>query len=356
MTGVCGGALRSGRSRPTSCHSAVRSSIPATSNASSSRMPDALDQDLAGQLGHRALDLEAHRRPEATAADLLLDGEQEVVRLVLLERDVRVAGDPEQVRLEDLHAPEQLVEVGLDDLVQQDELVALDREQARQDRRDLDPGEPLLAGLGVPQAHGDRQAQRADVRERVAGIHRERRQDREDLVVEPPAQRLVVFRDVVVVEDRDALGRQLLADRRPDQGMLGHQLPDALPDRVQLLGGGEPVEALVLGVGQVLAAQAGDADLEELVQVGREDREELHALEQRVADVACLVEDARVELDPGQLAVEDRALLVARGPPPASAGDARSGSGSNGGHGPLGVQYGPGGRRVTAAATRSRSG
>ena len=45
--------------------------------------------------------------------------------------------------LEDLHAGEQRVEVRFDDLVDQDELVRLDLDEARQDRRDLHPGEPV---------------------------------------------------------------------------------------------------------------------------------------------------------------------------------------------------------------------
>ena len=83
----------------------------------------AVDQDPPGDLGHRPLDLEPDRLAEPPAPDLLLDGLEQVVRLVLLDRDVRVAGDPEQVGLEDLHAPEQLVEVRLDDLVEEHEPV-----------------------------------------------------------------------------------------------------------------------------------------------------------------------------------------------------------------------------------------
>ena len=87
---------------------------------------DALAQDPPGHLRHRPLDLEPDRLAEAAAPDLLLDREQEVVRLVLLDRDVGVAGDAEQVGLEDLHAPEQLVEVRLDDLVEEHEPAGLD--------------------------------------------------------------------------------------------------------------------------------------------------------------------------------------------------------------------------------------
>ena len=70
---------------------------------------------------HRPLDLEADGLAEAPPPELLLDREQEVVGLVLLDREVGVAGDPEEVVLDDLHAEEQRVEVGLDDLVEEDE-------------------------------------------------------------------------------------------------------------------------------------------------------------------------------------------------------------------------------------------
>ena len=57
-------------------------------------------------------------------------------------------------------------------------------------------------------------------------------------------------------------------------------------------------------LGLHLLAQAGHPDLEELVEVAREDGQELHPFEQRIALVARLVEDAGVELEPGQLAVQ----------------------------------------------------
>ena len=53
-----------------------------------------------------------------------------------------------------------------------------------------------------------------------------------------------------------------------------------------------------------LAEQAGDAHLEELVDVRGEDRAELHAFEQRNRVIRCELEDARVEVEQGELAVE----------------------------------------------------
>ena len=46
---------------------------------------------------HRALDLEPDDLAEAAPSQLLLDGQQQVVCLVFLDRQVGVAGDPEEV-------------------------------------------------------------------------------------------------------------------------------------------------------------------------------------------------------------------------------------------------------------------
>ena len=147
MTGVQVGLLRSGRSssrdRPQARQVEHAPDLVAVVLAEA----DAPQQDLAGRGRHRPLDLEADGLAEAPPAKLLLDRHEEIVGLVLLERQVGVAGHPEQVVLEDLHAREQHVEVRLDDLVDQDEVVRLDLDEARQDRRDLDPGEPGLARL-----------------------------------------------------------------------------------------------------------------------------------------------------------------------------------------------------------------
>ena len=58
--------------------------------------------------------------------------------------------------------------------------------------------------------------------------------------------------------------------------------------------------------GRDLLLEPGDADLEELVEVAGEDGQEAHPLQQRVALVLRLEQDARVELEPRQLAVDVR--------------------------------------------------
>ena len=66
-------------------------------------------------------DLEAHRPAEPATAQLHLDRGEQVVGLLVLEREVGVAGDAERRRLLDHHADEQRVEVGGDQLLDRDE-------------------------------------------------------------------------------------------------------------------------------------------------------------------------------------------------------------------------------------------
>jgi hypothetical protein len=51
-------------------------------------------------------------------------------------------------------------------------------------------------------------------------------------------------------------------------------------------------------------AQARDANLEELVQIGARNAQEAHALEQRNACILGLLQNALVELEEGQLPVD----------------------------------------------------
>ena len=66
-------------------------------------------------------DLETHGRAEAAPGELLLQGGEQVLDVVLLDLQVLVAGDAEGEVLADLHAREQLVQVRGDDVLEGDE-------------------------------------------------------------------------------------------------------------------------------------------------------------------------------------------------------------------------------------------
>ncbi len=55
-----------------------------------------------------------------------------------------------------------------------------------------------------------------------------------------------------------------------------------------------------------LRLEPGDADLEELVEVRRRDRQEPEPLQERIRRVARLLEHTLVEVEPAQLAVDEK--------------------------------------------------
>ncbi len=124
---------------------------------------------------------------------------------------------------------------------------------------------------------------------------------------------------VVALLERDELHaapRELGQELVEQAGLLVHLPVGALGDL-----GEHVLDRQLAGAGAAARAsarvleQAGDAHHVELVEVGREDREEAEPLEQRHLLVARELEHAPVELDPRQLAVQQARLLVRRRAP-----------------------------------------
>jgi hypothetical protein len=262
------------------------------------------------------LDLEAHRRAEPTPGQLLLQCGEQVLRVVLLDLEVFVASDPERVVLAHLHAREELVEVGRDEVLQRHEpsvvqvgvgwvVVGVDLEEPRQDVGHLDAGEVGRLGFGVLQHDGKVEREPGDVGERVRGVNRQRRQHREDPLPEQPVQRgPLEVGQVVPPHDGDALVDQ----RRLHLGGEGvgiepHERLRAVGDLLQQLARLQAAGRPHGHAGRDAALESSDADHEELVEVGREDRQEPGSLEQRQGLVHRHLQDALVELQPGQLAL-----------------------------------------------------
>ncbi len=272
-----------------------------------------LDEQLEHLRGDRLLDLETHRGAEAPAQQLLLEGLEEVLCVVLLDLEVLVAGDPEGVDLEHLHAGEEALEVLADDVLERHEPLVAERDEAAEDRRHLHPGEVLLAVLGVAHEHGEVQREAGDVGERVGRVDGKGRQHREDAVLEQPLARLLLVAvEVGPADELDALrveqGDELLAE---EPGVALHLVarlgPDAFEDVARHQSGGRPDG----DIGSDPALEAGDADHEELVEVAGEDRGEAHPLEQRETGVLGLAEHAAAVGEPGELTVEE-AVVVRR--------------------------------------------
>ncbi len=90
----------------------------------------------------------------------------------------------------------------------------------------------------------------------------------------------------------------------PDRGLILQHLSRALTHRLELLLRVVSVRRDVFDLFANLLQRRRDANHEELVEIRAGDREELHTLEQRVRGVARLCQNALVELQPTELAVD----------------------------------------------------
>ena len=258
--------------------------------------------------------LDADDVAEAPPAELGLDRLEQVVGIVR-DLEVRVAGDAEDGALDDGDAREERGKEMRDDLLERDVQPApVHLEEARETFGDLDACEPLLAQLCIDREDGERQREPGDVREGLAGSDGERREDGIDLALEA----LLELAEVLVAEILDATdgdtrgfegGPQLPL---PEARLQSRELEDALADPRERLVRRQPVGGPDGEPGLRLPEEARDPDLEELVEVLREERAALHALEQREGVVSRELENARVELEVRELAVEQRVLLGSR--------------------------------------------
>ena len=141
---------------------------------------------------HAGRDLEAHRPPEAAPAQLELDRGQQVVGLVLLERQVGVPGHPERrgARRSPCRGTASSRWAAMTCSSGHEPLAVGQDHEARQQRRDLHPGDPLAPrSIGSPTRTSQVERQVRDVREGVARVDGQRREHREDLPVERPRSR-----------------------------------------------------------------------------------------------------------------------------------------------------------------------
>ena len=119
------------------------------------------------------------------AAKLGLDRGKQVLGVAVHVVEVPVAGDPERVMVDHLHAWEQRLKVKRDDVFDGNVAAALrQRDQPGQYGRDLYPREALLVPLRVANDHREVERQVRDVRKWMRRVDRKRGQHREDLLAE----------------------------------------------------------------------------------------------------------------------------------------------------------------------------
>ena len=129
--------------------------------------------------------LETHGLVEPAAAELHLDGFEEIVGLLLFQGEVGVSTDPERRPVLDDHPDEQPVELGGDQLLDGEVSTRRHRHQAREEFGDLQPCEATVAGFRVGDVDRQREGEVGDVGKRMPGIDGQWGEHREDAFVEP---------------------------------------------------------------------------------------------------------------------------------------------------------------------------
>src|SRR5262249_34453064 len=136
-------------------------------------------------------DFQAYRGSAAPLANGFLDRLEQVFDFVVVDLILAVARHAEGGRVVDGHAREQVREMQPDRHLERREHTALfgrELDEAAQHRGDLDNGEQLVRVLRPLENDGEVERLVGQVREWVAGVDRERRQDREDLALKDFAQ------------------------------------------------------------------------------------------------------------------------------------------------------------------------
>jgi len=259
------------------------------------------------RLGRVGVDFEADCSGEPPLFDHLLDGLDEVLGNLLVAAHLRVARDPEEGGVEHLDVRHQEVEVGLDEVLEEDvPRPLLDGDETGAILGNFDPGEDgVLVGV-VADEDAEREAAVGDEREGVGGVERQRGQRRQDGLLEVRPQPVAFGRgEGRVVDDFDTrLGERGADHLAVTLGLPVEHRPGRVEDLAPLLAGRPAVDRGVGDAGVDLLFQAADPLHEELVEVPREQAEKPHALEEWRSLVERLVEDASLELEVAQLTVQ----------------------------------------------------
>ena len=260
---------------------------------------------------HLGIEFEPDDRPAATTLQRGFIEEHQILGL-FLDLEIAVADDAEHPLPLHLVAREEPRRVHGDERLERDEARAAAPFEIRQADEALDlrrqAHERIEAPpvMGMDELEGDAETEVRDEGERMRRVDGERRQHREDveqeMVFEPGGFRAVQARRL---DDGDALVGKFAAKLAPAALLLGRQQRHALADLGELFSRGQTVLGGRRDARTRLPIEARNAHHEEFIEIVGGDRQEPQLLEQRMVAVPRFQQDAVVETEPGQLAVDE---------------------------------------------------
>jgi peroxiredoxin Q/BCP len=258
--------------------------------------------------GRVVIHLESDGGSFAAVVEFLFDGAEEVSGVVLVDVELAVARHSEVPEAAYFGSGEEVGEMVADHLAQEDVVALIGRagqlDDAGQHLGDLDDGEMVGADALAFQleVEDDVEGFVEELGEGMGGVDAQRGEHGADLIEVVGVHPLLGGGvEVVGMDESDAvfgeLGEEVLA---PAAELGVHHGLHAGMDGAESFLGGESVGG-ALGDGAFdLLFESGDADLEELVEVGADDAEEFDAFEQGEGLIEGLLEDALVEFEPAE--------------------------------------------------------
>jgi hypothetical protein len=236
---------------------------------------------LQQEVGHRLRavigDLQAHGVAEVALRQFALQCGAQVLHFFVIDEQVGVAGDAELVTTQYVHAGKKFVDVLVQDGRQKDEAVVDIRkffrqlDDAGQSARCLHDGGAGIAAEGILafEFHGEIEALVEHAREGVGRIQTDGREHRHDFAAEITVDPgLLLFRPFRTLVEADALLPQGRQDHLVEQVvLLLNQSVGFLDDVAEDIMGAAPVGAGGMAAQLDLFLDAGDTDLEKLVEV-----------------------------------------------------------------------------------------
>jgi hypothetical protein len=268
-------------------------------------------------LRHGGLQRQVDGDPAAASFQRRLIGQDEVGGLIL-ELDIGVADDPEQPLGVSRIAGEEVLQGQADHILQHDEADRTARLRRQADET-LDLARQRDQGAhDVPVVVGDQQQRhhQPHVGDEGKGMRRidgERGEHRKDALHEEGVQPLAISggQRLDLANDEPRMGEFAL-HLVPGVLLVGDQPAGADIHVGELLGRRLPIRRDGRHTRLGLADQTRDADGVELVEVRPADRDEAQPLQQRVVAVLRLLDDAMVEIEPGQFTVDETRRRIER--------------------------------------------
>ena len=264
------------------------------------------------------LDLEADDAAAPALLERRFEEAHQILRL-FLDFEIAVADDAEAPLPLYRVAWKELRREQDDELLESDEALRPRLGEVRQAHEALHPvrhpdqriERAVVALAEERQRHSE--AQVGDERERMGRVDGKWREHREDMVQEVVVEPLALgLRQLRGIDEDDAVLEQLIPQLAPAALLVAGELGDLGADARELLGRRQAVLRQRHDTGAHLAAQAGDAHHEELVEIIGRDGQEAQLLQKRVAFVGRFLQHPAVELEPGKFPVDETLGRVAQ--------------------------------------------